>query len=59
MFFIRNDGTYGFDQFRRDQEDGRGRYSIGHYGAASLGTFDQAFEEAKTRVAWLTDALAK
>ena len=30
--FMRADGTYGFDEFRRDPEDGRGWFSIGHYG---------------------------
>lgn len=57
--FLRPDGTYGFDEFRRDPEDGQGWYSIGHYGAASFGTFDQAFAEAKEKVAWLTDAVSE
>lgn len=57
--FLRPDGTYGFDEFRRDPEDGRGWYSIGHYGAASFGTFDQALEEAQAKVGWLTASLTE
>ena len=57
--FLRPDGTYGFDEFRRDTEDGRGWYSIGHYGAASFGTFDQAFAAAKAKVSWLTDTVSE
>lgn len=56
--FLRPDATYGFDEFRRDPEDGRGWYSIGHHGAASFETFDQALEEAKAKVSWLTDAMS-
>ena len=56
--FLRPDGSYGFDEFRRDPEDGRGWYSIGHHGAACFGTFDQAFAAAKEKVSWLTDATA-
>ena len=53
--FCRPDGTYGFDEFRRDPEDGRGWYSIGHYGAAEFGSPEAALEEAKKNVSWLTD----
>lgn len=57
--FLRPDGTYGFDQFRRDPEDGRGWYSIGHHGEASFVTFDEALAEAKTKVSWLSDAISE
>ena len=56
--FLRTDGTYGFDEFRRDPEDGRGWYSIGHHGAASFETFDKAFAKAKATVSWLPDAVS-
>ena len=55
--FVRPDATYGFDEFRRDPEDGRGWYSIGRHGAASFETFDQALAEAKAKVSWLIDAI--
>lgn len=55
--FLRADGTYGFDEFRRDPEDGRGWYSIGHHGTAAFASLDQAIAEAKSKVSWLTDDL--
>ncbi|MEM9477412.1 MAG: hypothetical protein AAGA71_19140 [Pseudomonadota bacterium] len=55
--FVRPDGSYGFDEFRRDPEDGRGWYSIGHHGSARFGSFEDALEAAKDTVAWLKDAL--
>ncbi len=53
--FRRPDGTYGFDEFRRDPEDGRGWYSIGHYGAAEFGSPEDALAQAKKAVSWLAD----
>lgn len=54
--FCRPDGTYGFNEFRRDPEDGRGWYSIGHYGAAKFNSLDEALNEAKKTISWLNDA---
>lgn len=55
--FLRPEGTYGFDEFRRDPEDSGGWYSIGHHGTASFETFDAALTAAKQKVTWLTSAL--
>lgn len=55
--FERPDGSFGFDEFRRDPEDGRGWFSIGHHGAARFGSFDEALNAARTAVHWLDDAL--
>lgn len=55
--FRRPDGTFGFDEFRRDPEDYRGWYSIGHHGAADFDTADAALGAAKAKVAWLEDAM--
>ncbi|MFP4043116.1 MAG: hypothetical protein ACLFTP_00885 [Rhodosalinus sp.] len=30
--FRRPDGTFGFEEYRREPEDGRGRFVIGHHG---------------------------
>ncbi|MDB0052642.1 hypothetical protein N9F04_02765 [Ascidiaceihabitans sp.] len=57
--FLRPEGTYGFDQFRRDPDDGRGWYSTGHHGEASLVTFDEVLAKAKTKVSWLSDAISE
>lgn len=56
--FLRPDGTYGFDEFRRDPEDGRGWYSIGHHSTARFESFDEALAMAKAKVSWLADAEA-
>lgn len=55
--FERPDGSFGFDEFRRDPEDGRGWFSIGHHGAARFDSFDEALNAARAAVHWLDDAL--
>ena len=54
--FQRPDGSYGFDEFRRDPEDGRGWYSIGHHSAARFESYEDALEQARATVEWLSDA---
>ncbi|MCV2889737.1 hypothetical protein [Ruegeria aquimaris] len=55
--FLRPDGSFGFDEFRRDPEDGRGWYSIGHHGTGRYANEDQALRAALDTVGWLADAL--
>ncbi|WP_299029306.1 hypothetical protein [uncultured Sulfitobacter sp.] len=55
--FLRPNGTYGFDEFRRDPEDGRGWYSIGHHGSDSWKDFEGALAAACDTVHWLKEAL--
>ncbi len=57
--FLRPDGTYGFDEFRRDPEDTRGWYSIGHYGHQVFGDEAAALGEAVERVHWLAGEMAR
>lgn len=57
--FVRPDGSYGFEEFRRDPEDGRGWYSIGHYGAAKFVSSDEALAEARKTVSWLNDVISE
>jgi len=52
--FRRPDGTYGFDEFRRDPEDSRGWYSIGYFGTQSFASAEDALAVAKRTVAWLS-----
>ena len=54
--FLRPDGTFGFEEFRRDPEDGRGWFPVGFYAEQSFGSPTDALEAAKTRVSWLADA---
>lgn len=49
--FQRPDGSYGFDQFRRDPEDGRGWYSISYFGDMRFPSAEAAFAEAKAKIA--------
>ena len=55
--FRRPDGTFGFDEYRRDPEDGRGWFSIGRYGHLSFEDAETALTEARRRVGWLNDQL--
>ncbi|MEP3278719.1 MAG: hypothetical protein ABJN26_25075 [Stappiaceae bacterium] len=52
--FVRPDGTYGFDEYRRDPEDMRGWYSIGHFGDRKFGSEATALSEAVNAIGWLT-----
>lgn len=52
--FVRVDGTYGFEEYRRDAEDARGWFPVGHYAGAIFGSADDARAAARVRIAWLT-----
>ena len=52
-FFQRPDMTFGFDEFRRDIEDGRGWYSIGHHGHRVFASLKDAQQAALASVPWL------
>jgi hypothetical protein len=51
--FVRLDGTFGFEEYRRDPEDGRGWFSLHHYSHLVFDTQEDALAQAKTRVAWM------
>ena len=55
--FQRTNGTYGFDEFRRDPEDTNGWYSIGHFGNQIFDDADAALTKAKNSVHWLSRQL--
>lgn len=48
--FVREDGTYGFECFRRDPEDGRGWYPIGGFSSLVFENEQAATAEACDRV---------
>jgi hypothetical protein len=50
--FQRTDGTFGFDEFRRDPEDGRGWYSTRHLGHLVYATQDAALSAARSAIDW-------
>jgi hypothetical protein len=56
--FSRPDGSYGFEEFRRDVED-RGRWTpVAYYSDASYVSAAEALNTAERCVSWLTDTLA-
>jgi len=51
--FAREDGTFGFEEYRRDPED-RGRwFSLHRYSAQVFGREEDAVAQAKASVPWL------
>jgi len=55
--FVRPDGTFGFEEYRRDVEDSRGWFPIGHYSTLSFPTRRDALDAAKTHVVWLAEII--
>jgi hypothetical protein len=51
--FSRPDGTFGFEEFRRDPED-RGLWTpVSYYSGQEYDTEAEALAAARTRVSWL------
>jgi hypothetical protein len=55
--FSRPDGSYGFEEFRRDPEDGGEWTPVHYYSGASYSSSSAALEAAKHSVVWLADRL--
>lgn len=53
-FFTRLDGTHGFEEFRRDPEDGGRWFGISYHSALSFATEPDAIEAARSRIAWFS-----
>jgi hypothetical protein len=51
--FVREDGSFGFQEYRRDVEDPSGWFPIGHHLYREFAGEDDAFEAACATVAWL------
>lgn len=51
--FQRPDGTFGYEEYRREIEDGRGWQPIGFHGDRSFATQKAALDDALTLVHWL------
>lgn len=54
--FLRPEGTYGFEEFSRDPEDGGAWTPVGYFSGASFPSKDAALAEAVRAVAWLDAA---
>ena len=55
--FERADGTFGFDEFRRDPETETGWFRIGYFEGDVFASRIKAIEAAKQRVVWLDGVL--
>jgi hypothetical protein len=56
-FFIRPDGSFGFEEYRRDAEDARGWFPIGFHADKSFASEGEAEAKALAAVSWLKDAI--
>ncbi len=50
--FRRPDGSFGFEEYRRDVEDGRGWFAVGGYAERRFDSADDARDAAKGLVVW-------
>jgi len=55
--FSRPDGSYGFEEFRRDVEDGGEWTPVQYYSGSTFVSREAALAEAMQSVAWLADAI--
>lgn len=55
--FLRPDGSFGFEEFRRDFEDARGWFPIGVYGKRTFTSEEAALAGATASVSWLADVV--
>ena len=51
--FRRADGSFGFEEYRRDIEDQRGWFAIGGHAAQRFVSTDEAKRAARLHVPWL------
>jgi hypothetical protein len=51
--FAREDGSFGFEEYRRDPEDGQWR-CLHRYSSQVFSSEQDAAAEARVRVPWLT-----
>lgn len=50
--FQRPDQSFGFEEYRRDPEDGRGWFPVGHYADRRYDTYDAAKSAAANCIGW-------
>lgn len=57
-FFARPDGTYGFEEFRRDVEDAGAWTPVQYYSGMVYASSGDALAAAERTVPWLIDTLS-
>lgn len=55
--FRRPDGSFGFEEFRRDPEDGGTWTPVAHYAGVRYATKDAALRDAMATVGWLSETM--
>jgi hypothetical protein len=55
--FARPDGTFGFEEFRKDPEDMGAWTPVSYFSGATYPTADEALTAARSAVWWLSKAL--
>jgi hypothetical protein len=58
-FFSRENGSYGFEEFRRDIEDGGQWTPVQYYSGVTYLSAVDALDSAERSVHWLVDVLAR
>jgi hypothetical protein len=58
-FLLRPDGTFGFEEFRRDVEDAGEWTPMQYYSAVEFETAAAAYEAAERLIPWLGEILAR
>jgi hypothetical protein len=58
-FFRRPNGTYGFEEYRREPEDGRGWFPISDYSSRSFELDPDAVMDAQASIHWLASVVEK
>jgi len=56
-FFQRQDGTFGYEEYRRDVETGEGWFPIGFYSGNIFSTIQLAKDHAIRQIGWLDTEL--
>jgi hypothetical protein len=52
---MRADGTFGFEEYRRDAEDLRGWFSLHRYSSRVFTCEDDALAQARAAVGWMNE----
>ena len=51
--FVRDDGSFGFEEYRRDAEDLSGWFPLNRYSSQVFASDQAALAQAKATVAWM------
>jgi hypothetical protein len=57
--FRRPDGSFGFEEFRRDVEDEGAWTPLGYYSVAAYASSAAAYAAAEAAIAWLAEVLRR